>query len=737
MHNSSIHKIITGILIALILITPVGYSVSIGIIPHTAQAFSLPTPADIVPNKYFPKSFISEEDRKELEKTFTAGVAACAIISVIMYAITPGNLKVPVQVTSQDLHKFLDCVFYQVVNVLIENILRSLTRWAQSGFKGNPSFVTSLKQTRQDIINQTTSEFIYGAGLQFLCSPWKLDIQLALAQYVSGNRRNRYSCTLQDIIGNAEGSVEDFVSGNFFAGGWDGWYDLFLNDNPYTNYLEAQDELEDRINSQQEITQKEIDLGRGFLSIKSQDCYALVGNPLDSCKSDDTDCVPIPPVTQKITPDQIGTISGATDYYCDPEEITTPGAFVENQINEQFHIPGERLAFADELNELISATMTFLVRSVLFDDKGLKGFSFSNKPDVPLFPDVPIPTGTETTTPPGNQYPPIPGFTPANVGCDQGGQNASSGGNEAPYGEAVVGLVRAALGCETTWTLQPPPFDNRDTGTPNQKLLWRVWYYGWAQRQGTPEQKADAKDALLNILKAQLQYGQYAVSAGADEVLNTSHYQLWSNGMTAARLLAVAYQDRELAFAVGRWWRGEKALYDVLARGGHIESPGARYKESGADFAELRETIYGLITDSPLPAKTAKTDWWNDYNNAGAWTLRELKKLGDDLGGAKSATQNDLPRLHDPLYIYTKGNDAVFVFPKLRAALQPRFWSAYINGQFTHSPFIDGTPVTNPFPPPELSGADFFIIPGAGGGNIDNHTPPNPVPGDDDDDGTQ
>jgi hypothetical protein len=287
-------------------------------------------------------------------------------------------------------------------------------------------------------------------------------------------------------------------------------------------------------------------------------------------------------------------------------------------------------------------------------------------------------------------------------------------GAEASFGEAVVGLCRQALGCPSMWMLAQPPMSYQYMGTPNHKLLWRVWWYGWARAAGTPQDVTDARAFLVQFFDSQIAAGHQALNANANEVLNVSHYQIWANGMTCARLLAVHYADPELLDATGLWWQHERALYDLLERGGSIDAPGARFKTGQAGPSNLRDTIFAMLRGSPIPgnAKNPDAPWWDDYYNVAAWTLREVQRLGDDLGGSTGSGPFELPMLSDPLYVRTKGNDFVFEFPKLRGALQPLFWVARINGVTEYAPYTMGTPIDNPFPPPDLAGASVTVVPG-------------------------
>jgi hypothetical protein len=309
--------------------------------------------------------------------------------------------------------------------------------------------------------------------------------------------------------------------------------------------------------------------------------------------------------------------------------------------------------------------------------------------------------------------PEIDAGPPGDVACDSGGQIAGSRGAEAPFGEAVVGLCRMALGCPSSWEMREPVRGSYGDvrGTPNHRLLWRVWYYGWARRAGTAAQIEDARAALLDFFARMQANGHYAWGPGGSEVLTTSHYQIWANGMSCARLLAVVHEDAPLLDVTGRFWRSEIALWNVLARGGSIDAPGARFHAGGP--SQLRDVLYAMIQGRtlPRPANNASAPWWSDYYNVAAWTLREVLRMGDDLGGARRASAADLPLLPDPLHVRTRGDDHVFVFPRLRA-LDPLYWVAFIGGEKSYAPHVDGMGGDNPHPPPALPGATELVLPG-------------------------
>src|SRR5579859_6860980 len=79
----------------------------------------------------------------------------------------------------------------------------------------------------------------------------------------------------------------------------------------------------------------------------------------------------------------------------------------------------------------------------------------------------------------------------------------TGGGFEAIWGRDVVGVCRRAIGCASDWGESTPNTADEGRGTPNQKLLWCVWYYGWAYEKGTKADVRDARRQLLSYLALQ------------------------------------------------------------------------------------------------------------------------------------------------------------------------------------------------------------------------------------------
>ncbi len=237
----------------------------------------------------------------------------------------------------------LDAIAWSLVNIIIKEMIQSTTKWVKSGFEGSPAFVTNFEDFMTDIGDKIAGNFIWGAGgpLKGLCSPFALDIKLALDVQYRETRSGGYEaqCTLSQVANN----VDRFLGGDFLEGGWDGWYELTQNpqNNPYGALLEAQSALTVEILGEKYEQEKLLDFGKGFFSMKDPNCKP---NPDDPDNFDESSC-----------------------------GLVTPGTAIESQLNTALGSPTQRLTVADELNELIGALFSQLAGEILGGVGGLLG----------------------------------------------------------------------------------------------------------------------------------------------------------------------------------------------------------------------------------------------------------------------------------------------------------------------------------------------------------------------------
>ncbi len=231
----------------------------------------------------------------------------------------------------------LDTIAWGLVNIILQQMIRDTTRWVNSGFQGSPAFVSNLEGFMTNIADQYAGQLIWGSGLSMLCSPFKLNIQLALdMQYRQGRGSYKAQCTLTGALNN----LDNFLAGNFISGNWDDWYDVTLRpeNNPYGAMLQAQAGLSLGISNGQGKNLSMLNFGGGFLT--KEECTGTGGREV--CKT------------------------------------VTPGSVIEGQLNSSLAGSQRRIEIADELNELIGALFSQLVSKALGGVRGLLGLTSSS-----------------------------------------------------------------------------------------------------------------------------------------------------------------------------------------------------------------------------------------------------------------------------------------------------------------------------------------------------------------------
>ncbi len=280
----------------------------------------------------------------------------------------------------------LNGLAWSVAKVLVQQLTASIVNWINTGFDGSPAFLTNPQGFFLNIADDITGEFISQSGaLQNLCSPWNIDIRLAIGLGQTQSLRKKYACTLNTIIGNAKNatvngySIEGFTSGDFRQGGWPAFISLTTEpqNNLYGTYLQAKSDLEGQILGKQNAVNNDLNRGNGFLS--SEKCQprinpttgkALTANDLGLNQSD---------LAQLNATGKTSAGSG-TQYRAnkDPESgviiyescsVQTPGSVISSALTKNLDSGREQLLLADSINEITSALFAQLITQVL--TKGL------------------------------------------------------------------------------------------------------------------------------------------------------------------------------------------------------------------------------------------------------------------------------------------------------------------------------------------------------------------------------
>lgn len=203
----------------------------------------------------------------ETQKNFENGVIMCAATAVILMLLSyiAAALNVPTNDVPTNIKEtILDCLFWAFKNAIIQEMTGSTVQWVQTGMNGNPAFVQNVSGYLKSVADREAGSYLQKVA-PFLCSPFRADIQLQLNLLYKGSsgRGPMGSCTITESVEN----VEDFLSGDFYAGGWEGWQSVFSNpqNNPYGAYFEARDALSVKISTSEGVAEKKLSFGNGFL----------------------------------------------------------------------------------------------------------------------------------------------------------------------------------------------------------------------------------------------------------------------------------------------------------------------------------------------------------------------------------------------------------------------------------------------------------------------------------------
>jgi hypothetical protein len=241
----------------------------------------------------------------------------------------------------------------------LKMILRQLTvkivEWIDSGFAGNPSFITDTGQFLQDTADITIGDFIMNdPALNFLCDPFKIQIKLALGlQYRPF--KDQIECRFTDALGNVNDAMNGFLEGDFIGGGgWDSWLQMTTvpQNNQMGAMMLAQGELDARIETNKNIQLTEANWGGGFMSWK--ECTNSDGQTVNSLGGLDTEN------TNTVNADGTFTYAnaGPSNTTC---TIQTPGGLIANKINWMDTSTIRELELADDVNAIFNALMNQLI----------------------------------------------------------------------------------------------------------------------------------------------------------------------------------------------------------------------------------------------------------------------------------------------------------------------------------------------------------------------------------------
>ena len=221
-----------------------------------------------------------------------------------------------------------DSIAWCIINTIIEYLIDSTIAWANTGFNGNPAFITNPGQFFQGLADQEAGAFIQEIAQNKLginvCQPFRVQISLGLAEsYGGGSGGHRLSCTIESIVKNYDG----FVNGNFNQGGWEGWFAMTQSDpnNWIGAHQIANDQMYARIGARNNTATLELGWNKGFLSFQHCD------DPKNSATC----------------------------------QINTPGTLIQSSLEKSLNLPKDRLVVAQKFDQLVTTLVNSLIKVAL------------------------------------------------------------------------------------------------------------------------------------------------------------------------------------------------------------------------------------------------------------------------------------------------------------------------------------------------------------------------------------
>lgn len=170
---------------------------------------------------------------------------------------------------------------------LINNITQATVSWINGGMQGQPAYKADFHKFMTGpggVDDQIMGEFFQNNGLNFLCSPFQLQVKLALQLGYGAGLKEKIGCTLTQIEQNASDALRNSnvslgvdVNGTTITGGvhdfrnkdgWNEWLSTTMQpqNNPIGAYLIAKDELTVQTNNAEINKQLEFLNGGGALN---------------------------------------------------------------------------------------------------------------------------------------------------------------------------------------------------------------------------------------------------------------------------------------------------------------------------------------------------------------------------------------------------------------------------------------------------------------------------------------
>jgi len=252
-----------------------------------------------------------------------------------------------------------DSIFRAAARMILAYMTDSIIQWINSGFEGDPIFISNPKAFFADVANEVSGQFIEQLGLAGLCDPFRPRIIIALAQVPTFGER--YRCTALDVLDNLQDFHDDFSNG-----GWAGWFTILQpQNNFYGTLYNAEADRARRIEDAGTYKRDELTQNNGFFSLRK--CTAL--DPAYEALNTDAERAAYS------GPWYEGGIKGCVD-----TEVITPGKFIVESGVKINNAPIDDIISADEVNEVLTAIFNALINQLITEGfRSLSEPSTSNR----------------------------------------------------------------------------------------------------------------------------------------------------------------------------------------------------------------------------------------------------------------------------------------------------------------------------------------------------------------------
>ena len=294
----------------------------------------------------------------------------------------------------EEAQRKMEQCFNGIAYTLAKNQLTSMARyaitWVNTGFGGDPFFVTNT----QDLLNSIESRVLNEAIN-------KLDSALAdrgpypysrafSRSLVSNNRlKNKgmgalldLKSTMVNFITDPESYANlselekanraiDLFHKDFHSGGWDAWMAFTQNEanNPIGYQMLAGDIIEQEKEEKTTETKEELQKNNGFLDQKI--CKQYDYNREDEVNEEIMNMELAPDYTD-VSPAKTAE-STPKPKVCIKWETVTPGSLIKDKISYYLNSPERQLEMADTINETLNAVFTILLSKLA--DQGLSSLT--------------------------------------------------------------------------------------------------------------------------------------------------------------------------------------------------------------------------------------------------------------------------------------------------------------------------------------------------------------------------